>query len=845
MIGAGLTAEQARAVEQSQSLHDDIETVILPDAESSAFDANRRAEEARKNGEELSELEEANIRGNHAILQQTRGDFWDWKKSRLLERKEAGWSTSIRSDRNGQPPKEYDHFVVGFSAEETAFYRDDIARQKALIDAIKASSRDADGQHAVMISKPHFNTANGHVHVLMHRHAVDVNTQSIGVGVDLGKRSEANQFLERLNEELIKRELPQMRDFRLQDGKSSRMDVVNQQAREEVQTRIQEAGAVPARDPDALERLKAMANTTDAERIAQLAEIARREAESKQAQINRLMQEQEEAIERVKLAQEAQAILMQRDDMQATIDALQARQAELIESNQALNAELEQLTQRSQEQEQQIVDLSQNLSNAQNTIAEKNQEIEGLNLDFDNLQTELYSEQERVHAQVQQIAQLSQQIESMQISINQDTEIIANLSNQRDELQAQNETLKAENESLRESMNDQKLMMQEMRQMMQEMREQMKAPAQQNAAQTAADKAIGVVRLDDLQLQVLQNSASQAAKSDVFKNAADIEDIRGYASQYFGDSRVFFNAEGSPAFMDKGNEVFMTSNKKDDLKAAMAYCVEKFPNGFELIGDYSQRRQLEMIAREMGIEDKIVNPTQRRAPAIEKENQRDEAANESINPREQIAIDQNAVKEFVYKMDDRMDGDIGVSNKKRDQLMNLGILSDSLEKAYQGNFGMVMNPQKTAAVIVNLSDGQTHESAGDAKEVQRMKEEIAEAFAKRREPTDYEKVETFIREIDSQSRKPNSNEIERARAMGLMQGLNLERVIDADDQRIGIFTNADATNYREAAVPVNLESGEVYINQSTGDQAIINRIQAQVDKAFGRGPEQGRDDGRD
>ena len=81
--------------------------------------------------------------------------------------------------------------------------------------------------------------------------------------------------------------------------------------------------------------------------------------------------------------------------------------------------------------------------------------------------------------------------------------------------------------------------------------------------------------------------------------------------------------------------------------------------------------------------------------------------------------------------------------------------------------------------------------------------------------------------------------------MGLMQGLNLERVIDADDQRIGIFTNADATNYREAAVPVNLESGEVYINQSTGDQAIINRIQAQVDKAFGRGPEQGRDDGRD
>ena len=187
--------------------------------------------------------------------------------------------------------------------------------------------------------------------------------------------------------------------------------------------------------------------------------------------------------------------------------------------------------------------------------------------------------------------------------------------------------------------------------------------------------------------------------------------------------------------MDKGNEVFMTSNRKDDLKAAMAYCVKKFPNGFELIGDYSQRRQLELIAREMGIADKIVSPTQRKAQEIVKE-----------APRE---------------------------------------------------------------------------------------------------PTDYEKVESFIREIDSQSRKPNSNEIERARAMGLMQGLNLERVIDADDQRIGIFTNADATNYREAAVPINLDSGEVYMQQSTGDQEIINRIQAQVDKAFGRGPEQGRDDGRD
>jgi len=713
MLGAGLTATQAREVEISESLVNDIETVINPDSEFSAFDSNRRFEEAKRNSEELSEFEEANIRGNRELLNQQRSNFWNWQKSKLLERKEAGWNTAIRNDRNSQPPKEYDHFLIGFSAEETAFYRDDINRQKKLVEAISAASKSESGQHAVMISKPHFNTANGHVHVLMHRHAVDVNTKSISVGFDLSKRDRANQYLHKLNEELKRREMPQMLDFRLTDGKSTRIDVVNQQAREEVSNKIENSGAIPARDPDALERLKALANTTDAERMSSLAEIARKEAEQKQAQINKLIQEQEEALQRVKLAQEAQSVLMKRDEIKKSIDALELRQTELIEQNTALNAELEQLTQCNQLQEQTIVSLSQNLSSAQNSLEDKDRAIQGLNNDFENLQNELESEQERTHAQMQQIAQLSEKLEIAQASMQKNAALINELSEQRD-------TLKSENEALRESMNDQKLMMQEMRSMMQEMREQMKSSAIDKERQANADKLVGVIRLDQLQMQVLENKAEQRAKSDFYRQSNEIDDIMGYASQYFGDSRVFFNREGTPAFIDKGNEVFMTSNKKDDLKAVMSYCAEKFPGGFELIGDYSQRRQLEMIAAELNIADKITNHTKQR--------QQIENAADLAN------------REKVQKMLNKLRSEKGERNAKPaeiQELKNRGI-NEKLESVIDGaswSSGVLVNDEKTAAVPFRIDNGEIFENycVGDQREIKRMMQDLSRSYERGRD----------------------------------------------------------------------------------------------------------------
>ncbi len=86
MVRAGLTADEAREIQQSESLKDDIEEVILPDDDLSLIDVEL-------NGR-VNELDDDAIQRNKALYEDAfiglRSKFTDWSKKRLLELRDQG-----------------------------------------------------------------------------------------------------------------------------------------------------------------------------------------------------------------------------------------------------------------------------------------------------------------------------------------------------------------------------------------------------------------------------------------------------------------------------------------------------------------------------------------------------------------------------------------------------------------------------------------------------------------------------------------------------------------------------------------------------------------------------------
>lgn len=431
MIRAGYSAQEAEQASQSTSMLKDDAEVITPEEE---LDAAPGDNEARRK-------------------------IFDYSKSHLLNLKAQGWDTKIRAEREGfGPAREYDHLSIGFTAEETRYLKDDVDAQKRLMDAIRAVTKSETGaQKAAIITKPHFDTANAHVHVLLHRHAVDKSAQRIEQSDDLSKRSNASAFLDRLNNELEKRGLQKMTDFRLQDGSGLMMDVSKSQAKAEVAQKIEDAGGVSVMRADS-----SLTNVSvERESLVKLEHEARADAERAQMEMQRLQAVQQAAIERLTLAQQAQAALAERDTLTAERDglaserdALTAERDGLVSERDTLSAENAQLAERTMQQQAEIEQQRETIEQSKSEIERISEELAGERGAREALAGELEAEK-------RERATLAKEVENVKAEVSKRDEQIQSQQSQLDEMRRELDQMKELAQQQRDLAQQQSVVMQQ------------------------------------------------------------------------------------------------------------------------------------------------------------------------------------------------------------------------------------------------------------------------------------------------------------------------------------------------------------------------------------------------
>lgn len=309
MIRAGYTAGEAKDVVTGRSLTKESALVITPDAELEYEPAGEISDDAEG-------------------APDVRLNIFNWSKTELLRKRDAGeYTSSIRSERDGKIAKEYDHLALTFSAEESRALTGNPDAQAKILEAVKAVTRGArGGQKAALITDVHFDTSNAHVHFLLHRYAVDTVGKKIDVSDDLSKRSEASDFLNRLNKEMEIRGMPVLNDFRLSDGSGLMNDVNRSEAKAAVSDMVEEAGGKPV----LVAKSDLSGIKIEHAALVRLEENSRSEAEKAQSEIIRLQKAQAEAIQRVTLAQQAQAALIERDEAVEKAAAAEATKLEAL-----------------------------------------------------------------------------------------------------------------------------------------------------------------------------------------------------------------------------------------------------------------------------------------------------------------------------------------------------------------------------------------------------------------------------------------------------------------------------------------------------------------------------------
>lgn len=389
--------------------------------------------------------------------QDAREHLFDFEKSKLLELKAEGWDTSIRKEREGfGAAREYDHMVVGFTAEETRYYRGNPDAQEKLQEALVAMTKTESGQKSAVISRPHFDTANGHVHITLHRFPVNVDDHKIGVADDLSKRSNASAFMDRFNGELEARGLQKMQDFRLMDGSGLMQDVSKSEAKETVADMIRAEGGVASRVEHTLDSV-----AVERESLIKLETSGRVDAERIEIEIQKLRDSQNQAVERVTLAQQAQAALAERDSLKGTIEQQAGQIGELQTGIAERDTQIGNLEGQIAEQGQQLDEVGQRALAQSIKLEELGEKVENLTGELEEVAGELDEERGKAKA-------LGEELGSARDTIAHQEQEIASLNTDR-------ERLTGELADTRALVAEQRAMLEDMRGMMAEQRQQIEA----------------------------------------------------------------------------------------------------------------------------------------------------------------------------------------------------------------------------------------------------------------------------------------------------------------------------------------------------------------------------------
>lgn len=224
-----------------------------------------------------------------------------WEKDGLLEKKREGYTAKIKDTlaRSG-PPKEWDHLVFSFGKEESAKLSldDKEAYRKALIEAFclfdDGMGIIGKGRRMMLLADGHDDTGNYHVHIMLHRHPVDLADKYIGAGVKLGTNSVAAHQAKILNAVLLERDLLPIKDWKRGEVSVFEDKSTSAEVRESASKMIEEAGGEasldmqPGMTPEVGKRVveERQKFTPEEKQISEFIKLAEREltAHTKQAQ---------------------------------------------------------------------------------------------------------------------------------------------------------------------------------------------------------------------------------------------------------------------------------------------------------------------------------------------------------------------------------------------------------------------------------------------------------------------------------------------------------------------------------------------------------------------------------
>lgn len=413
-------------------------------------------------------------------IDEVKGIFSQWNKNNLLKyTREPGWVAKINDRGIGH---EYDHFLLTWSNNESKnILKDDDIKWRVMEAVNRVVSSSWVGNTGVKHSfvQAHEDSANFHIHIVGHRHAVDIDKQRIGPSeIPTKGNTPTTDLMNAINLE-IERELNdeslfeviRLRDCLDESGASLFGDRIRAQslaAQQEASEAIERAGGINTKVPGKIDYTETIhGKTADslAAELAQALDSARRKLEDLTAQRLQIDREEGALASEITSLQKAIGVLQVEEDRKKEIAQLQS---DLEETKTELNTANENLLTTMDRAEQLVATQMALQEEMANEIAKRDDFINALEGDI----TELKGDKEELAGNLAKLeeaqALLNAELETAREEAAMAMDDVANLTDkltmqtaamqamtdERDKALAETKGLRLENEDINKKLDE-------------------------------------------------------------------------------------------------------------------------------------------------------------------------------------------------------------------------------------------------------------------------------------------------------------------------------------------------------------------------------------------------------
>lgn len=549
---------------------------------------------------------------NEAKAAEVANVFASWNKEKLLDRKNQGWRTSITPRGKGH---EYDYIILSWANSESKLLLQNAETKQQIMEAAtRAVTKSLEGRDGVKHAflQAHEDSANFHLHILMHRHAVDVARREIGVSEMLTKghtpttdlMANINLEIERILEDKELFEALKMRDCLDEEGNSLFGDRIRAQslaAQQEASEAIMQQGGIQTKVPGKVDYSATVQDKVGVKGdLANEIDSETRETEDITAQIHALTALRDSKAKKVTILQQALGILEIEEERKKEIVQLQINLEETKTELEAANENLLAATSRAE----QLVSEQQELQEKMNAeIAKRDEFIDALEADIDDLKGDKEELGNKVAELEKAQSLLNTELETAREEANMAMEDVANLTDklttqtaamkamtdERDKALAEVDDLRAENEDISWRLDEARAQMSTLANTVSEQAKQIgevtkqRDDAQANVTrlndsireiQAANERILGQLKATHEQAMAAQKAdmeAAQAQTIEALKAELEIQKEQALAAQKAElQSAQAAALESLKAEMAKAHESAMTQLREEMLAAHKA-----------------------------------------------------------------------------------------------------------------------------------------------------------------------------------------------------------------------------------------------------------------------------------